>query len=170
MKISKPLAILISLTMVFAITSCAKKLKSCIGNISYSSSAICMCYEDVPGEYDESGEAMQGIVYREVKDLDGIMSQKEMPVLMYFYTTDNPTAAGITAGVEDLAERFNGKIVVVAVDASAYPTLNTELNVTAVPEFVLFSGGAKVANFGSDSKSNWTVNDIVSWLATNGIS
>lgn len=165
----KILAVTIALSLVLMLSSCTKKLKDCIGNINYSSPAICMCYEEVPGEYDDAGDAVKGIVYREVTDLNGIMKQKELPVLMYFYTTANSNAAGITAGVEDLAERLNGRVVVVAVDASANRPLNTELNVTAVPEFVLMRDGAKVSAFDSGSKVNWTVADVSAWLSSNGI-
>lgn len=169
MKSRKVLSVILAMSLLLALSGCGKKVKNCIGNISYSSTAVCMCYEEVPGEYSDDGSAVKGIVYRQVTDLDGIMKQKEMPVLLYFYTTANPTAAGITAGVEDLAERLSGKVVVVALDSSAYPTINTELGVMAVPEFVLMNGGSKVATFGSNSKTSWTILDVSSWLKDNGV-
>ena len=74
-------------SLVF-LCSCGKSkgtndLNKYLGDYSYTDSAICMVYEPVEGEFDDTGNPYYGIQYREIKDLDGLLSSGNV-IMMYF--------------------------------------------------------------------------------------
>ena len=96
--------------------SCASaaKVEDYLGEYDYEAPAICMVYEPVEGEFDEEGNALYGIQYREVTDLEGLLKVPDTTFLLYFYNSLDSTAWTVTAVVEDIAEAEEGKLVVVA--------------------------------------------------------
>lgn len=168
----------LSILLVFAIsltalTACSKtqgnnnKLKDYLGDYSYSESAICMVYEPVEDEFDESGNPYYGIQYREITDLDGLLKSGNT-LLLYFYSSMDNRSAEVTAAVEDIAQIYDGSLSVVMLDAMEYRSILEKYDINAVPEFVLIKPGQADKVFGSASYEYWTMNDVIIWLKNNG--
>ena len=127
-----------------------------------------MVYEPVEDEIDDEGNPYYGIQYREVKDLDGILSSGKT-MLIYFYSSMSNESAEITASVEDIAQVYNGTMTVLMLDAMEYPDLIGKYDINAVPEFVLKRPGEEDKIFGSASYEYWNTGDVLSWLKSNGV-
>lgn len=155
--------------------SCSKKtdetgngIEKYLGDYSYSDPAICMVYEPVEGEDDGNGNPLYGIQYRKITDLDGILASGNT-MLIYFYSSMNNDSGAITAAVEDLAQAYNGRLSVLMLDAMEYPDMMGKYDIEAVPEFVLKKAGQADKVFDSVSYEYWTLNDVIDWLAANGV-
>ena len=127
-----------------------------------------MVYEPVEGEDDGNGNPLYGIQYRKITDLDGILASGNT-MLIYFYSSMNNDSGAITAAVEDLAQAYNGKLIVLMLDAMEYPDMMGKYDIEAVPEFVLKKAGQADKVFDSVSYEYWTLNDVIDWLAANGV-
>ena len=143
-------------------------VKDYLGNYSYAEPAVCMVYETVEGEIDEAGNPCYGIQYRKVTDLDGLIASGNT-LLLYFYSSMSNSSAVITASMEDVAQAYNGKFAVIMIDAMEYPDLMSKYKIEAVPDFVLIKAGQEDQVFCSSSYGYWSVNDVLSWLQSNGI-
>ena len=165
--VSVILAFVMSATLVCSCNGAAK-VEDYLGDYDYEAPAICMVYEPVEGEFDEEGNALYGIQYREVTDLDGLLKVPDQTYLLYFYNSLDSTAWAVTAVVEDIAEAEEGKLIVIALDQSQYTNLTSQFGITAVPDFALVRNYAEISVFGSADYSSWSVDDIVIWLDANG--
>lgn len=152
---------------------CAKEnsnsINKYLGDYSYSDSAICMVYEPVEGETDENGNPIYGVQYRAIKDTDKLFVSGHT-LLIYFYSSMDNRSAAVTAAMEDLSVAYNGKLNVLMLDAMVYRDLMEKYEIEAVPEFVLIKPGQADKKFDCTASDYWTVNDVISWLAENGIS
>ena len=158
---------------IAVLCSCSKKEKDGVykflGDYSYSDPAVCMVYEPVEGETDESGNLFYGIQYRVITDLDGLLASGET-VLIYFYSSMSNSGAEMTAAVEDIAQLYNGKLTVIMMDAMEYRDMMDKYEIEAVPEFVIIKAGQQDSIFNNGEYDYWTVNDVLLWLQSNGIS
>lgn len=161
------LALVMSATLVCSCTGAAK-VEDYLGDYDYEAPAICMVYEPVEGEFDEEGNALYGIQYREVTDLDGLLKVPDQTYLLYFYNSLDSSGWAITAVVEDIAEAEEGKLIVVALDQSQYTNLTSQFDITAVPDFALVRNYTEISVFGSSDYYEWGADDIVIWLDANG--
>ena len=164
------------LTFAFSLTllsSCSKAedktISDYLGDYSYNEPAICMVYEQVEGETDDNGNPCYGIQYRKVTDYEGLISCGDV-FLIYFYSSMDNRSAEVTAAMEDLAQTYNGKIHILMLDAMQYSDLMKKYDIDAVPEFVLVKPGQQDTVFGSTEYDQWTINDVISWLQSYGIS
>lgn len=161
------LALVMSATLVCSCNGAAK-VEDYLGDYDYEAPAICMVYEPVEGEFDEEGNALYGIQYREVTDLDGLLKVPDQTYLLYFYNSLDSSGWAITAVVEDIAEAEEGKLIVVALDQSQYTNLTSQFDITAVPDFALVRNYTEISVFGSSDYYEWGADDIVIWLDANG--
>ena len=141
-----------------------------LGEYAYDLPAACMVWEPVEGETDESGNQVYGIQYREIKDLDKLLASTDTKFLIYFHSSVSGDNVGITALVEEIAERLAGKLTVVTLDASEFNDLVGKYQITLLPEFVLCGSGMEAKVFGTNEKESWTMQQVVDWLAENGYS
>ena len=145
-----------------------KSLDAYIGDYSYSDPAVCMVYEPVEDEFDSDGKPFYGIQYREVTDLDGLLASGDT-LLLYFYSSMDSRSGAVTAAVEDIAQAYNGRMHVIMLDGMEYRNLIEKYDIKAVPEFVLIRPGQSDQVFDSISYGYWTVNDVIIWLQSNGV-
>ena len=143
-------------------------LSEYLGDYSYSDPAVCMVYEPVEDEFDDNGNLYYGIQYREIKDLDGLLISGNT-LLLYFCSSMDNRSAVITAAVEDIAQAYDGKMHVIMLDAIEHRELLEKYEIDAVPEFVLIRPGQPAKVFNSSAYGYWTMNDVVLWLQSNGI-
>ena len=171
MKRYLSLVLAVVLTLVF-LCSCSNTkdngLNNYLGDYSYSEAAVCMVYEPVEGEFDDNGNPYYGIQYREITDLNGLIASG-YTIMIYFYSSMSNEAAAVTAAIEDLAQSYSGRLVVVMLDAMVYRPLIEKYEIEAVPEFVLIKAGQEDRVFGSGNYEYWTVSDVVAWLQSNGV-
>lgn len=141
-----------------------------LGEYAYDLPAACMVWEKVEGEKDESGNPVYGIQYREIKDLDKLLASTDTAFLLYFHATVYGEDGGITAVVEELAERLAGKVTVVSLDAGEFNEMVGKHQITLLPEFVLHVSGSQDKVFGTAARGSWTMQEVADWLAENGYS
>lgn len=171
-KFRKIVSVLLILVFGLSIfTSCknnpsSKTIKECLGDYDYDASIAALVYEQVPGEE----EGFKGILYRKVLDVNGLTLQNEQAVCFYFYSSVNTGTLGITAGVEDLAQTLNGRVLFVAIDAFEEADLSSAYEVEAYPEFILIKDGVRVSTFNGMYYDMWDMNDVANWMSANGYS
>ena len=108
-------AIILLIAFLLGSASCGKKggtvqssassgtgYRECLGEFAYDLPAVCMVWEPVEGETDESGNPVYGIQYREIKDLDKLLASTDAVFLIYFHSAVYGDDHGITALVEEI--------------------------------------------------------------------
>ncbi len=153
----------------FLLCGCSSpKVEDYLGDYDYDAPAICMVYEPVEGEYDEAGQPLYGIQYREITDLEQLLQVPDVTFLLYFYNSMDSSGWGITAAVEDIAEAEEGKLTVIALDQSQYTNLTSQFGINAVPDFALVRNYTEISVFGSAYYDIWGAADVAAWLDANG--
>ena len=135
-----------------------------LGGIDYSSPVAALVWEQVDGE----DEGVYGIQYRDVTDINGICSQKETAVCLYFYSSSARGSQSLTAGVEDLAQTLAGQVLFIAVDGVEADSVSTAYQVGSYPEFVLIDDGARISTFTGDDLEYWSIEDVAGWIEAGG--
>ena len=135
-----------------------------LGNIDYSNDAAALVWEQVDGE--DSG--VYGIQYREILDFNGITSQHEIPVCLFFYSSSARGSQNLAAGVEDLAQTLAGRVLFIAIDGVEADAISTAYEVGAYPEFILINEGARISTFSGFDLEEWSIDDVSSWMTDNG--
>jgi thioredoxin 1 len=79
--------------------------------------------------------------------------QSEMPVVVDFWGPQCKPCLALMPSVEKLAERYDGKLKVVKVDASKNRRLCISLRVLGLPTFLFYKGGAEVNRLTGNSLS-----------------
>lgn len=167
-KTRKTTAVLIAL-LVIAMTavSCknedGKSWEKYIGEISYDSSIFAMRMENIEDEEEP------GIVYREVNDINSVINNIDIPVMLYFFSSNSVDSAGVTAGVEDIAQKLDGKILVIGIDIMQHRDIVTRYDVSYVPDFVIVDHMVRKSNFNSINYDYWTTTDVYNWIIEQGI-
>ena len=132
----------------------------CLGKIDYSTPAAALVYEQVEGE--DSG--VYGIQYRDITDFNGLTSQHEIPVCLYFYSSAARGSESLTAGVEDLAQTLQGRVLFAAVDGVEADAISTAYEVGGYPEFILIVNNARISTFSGYDYDEWSIEDVANWL------
>ena len=135
-----------------------------LGDIEYTTSAAALVWEQVDGE----NEGVYGIQYREITDFNGITSQSEIPVCLYFYSSSARGSQNLTAGVEDLAQTLVGRVLFIAIDGVEADGISTAYQVGGYPEFILLANNARVSTFSGFDYEQWNIDDVTAWISDNG--
>ena len=86
---------------------------------------------------------MQYII--ELKDLDQLISESDIPVLLQFSSHTCPRCGPFTTYITELSRDFTFQHIVVAVTNA--PTIVQQYNVTKLPAFVILSSEGEGAVF-----------------------
>lgn len=135
-----------------------------LGNIDYSTDAAALVWEQVDGE----DPGIYGIQYRNISDFNGLTSQSEIPVVIYFYSSAARGSQSLTAGVEDLAQTLVGQVLFLAVDGVEADAISTAYEVGSYPEFILIRDNARISTFSGDDMEEWDIDDVTAWIEQNG--
>ena len=135
-----------------------------LGSIDYSTDAAALVWEQVEGE----DPGMYGIQYRYINDFNGLTTQEEIPVCLYFYSSSARGSQSLTAGVEDLAQTLVGRVLFVAVDGVEADAISTAYQVGGYPEFILLNDNVRVSTFSGFEMDEWSIDDVSAWLTENG--
>ena len=155
--------VLTALTAVYCKKENDPSYTKYIGEISYDASIYVMCMEKIEDEEEP------GIVYREVTDFNNVTNTADKPVLLYFFSSNSIDSAGVTAGVEDIAQKLDGKILVIGIDIMQHRDIVTRYNIMAVPDFAILDHGALRSGFNSINYDYWTATDVYNWIIDQGI-
>lgn len=153
------------ITAVFLLCSCGTNNDSAdkssyLGEYSYDSSISAMVYEDMDGEG-------KGIQYREVTDYNKLIAYSPEPVCLYFYGGPASGTSGITAAVEQIAEDYYDRILIVSVDADQETELASHFEIAALPDFILLENGSWTASFSNNDQKTWTAGNLEQWITDN---
>lgn len=172
LKISKLIRHFIAVVIVISITAlssaCSNKkntkpYEQYLGVESYDSHNVAMVMDYIEGEEEP------GIIYREISDMDGVLHQKDMPVCVFFYSSNTTDRYGVFAGVEEIAQRLDGRVLMLGIDIMVHRELVDEYELLAVPDFVLIENGIVKDTFGASNYEYWTMTDVYNWLVLNKI-
>ncbi len=160
--LTKPGINLISLLVAATILSsgCAAEVvgeKDYLGDYSYDAALTAMVYEDFEGEG-------MGIVYREVTDYDQLIGYTKVPVILYFYSSLRQDGGEATAIVEQIAENYHDRILIVSVDTMQAPEVASHFDIEAVPDFVILNKGSLLDSFHNFDGQAWTESDLETWI------
>ena len=138
--------------------------RDCLGGYCYDNVVTAMVYEQVEGEE----EGMYGIQYREVTDLPSLTAQTEIPVCLYFYSSLRTDAYGFTAGIEDLAQELNGRVLIVSVDAATETDIADAYRIEDVPMFILLDKGSRAGTLEAKNADGEYIDvpEVASWLTS----
>jgi len=105
-----------------------------------------------PGEVLEPNEA----------GLQAVLANKSLPVVVDFYSTTCAPCHLMHPLVARLAHRRQGELLVVKANVEAHPGLASQLQIRAVPTFVVFSRGYEMGRTsGAMSEADFSL-----WVAT----
>ncbi len=165
-KLLKTAVIIATLVVALTAVSCKKEKNSVerfYGDISYDAPMLVMSMEEVEDEEEP------GIVYREIEDLDAVLNNSPVPVMIYFYSSTATDVAGVTAGVEDIAQKLDGRVIVLSVDIMRLRDVASRFKVQYVPDFVLVQGNNVKSSFNAIDYDYWTTTDVYNWLINEGV-
>lgn len=134
-----------------------------LGEEAYDSDQIAMVFDYIEDEEEP------GIIYKDITDVNGLLHQTEIPVCVFFYSSNSTDRYGVFAGVEEIAERLNGRVLIVGIDIMTHRELVDEYGLVAVPDFVLIKNGTVASNFRAADYEYWTMTDVYNWLILNRI-
>lgn len=137
--------------------------KDYLGDEMYDSPNVAIVMDYIEGE-DEPG-----VIYRDITDLEALLNQKEIPVCVFFYSSNATDRYGVFAGVEEISERLNNRVLVIGIDIMIHRELVDKYNLIAVPDFVLVENGTLKSSFGASEYEYWTMIDVYNWLVLNQI-
>ena len=167
-----------TVTTVLALTFCFTFFAGCeqeteptqtgyeqyLGNIDYTAPVSAYVWEQVEGE----DEGVCGIQYRTVTDFNGLTSQSEIPVCLYFYSSSAHGSQSLTAGVEDLAQTLVGQVLFIGIDGVQADEISTAYHVGGYPEFILINSDVRVSTFSGYDYDYWSIEDVSAWMSDNG--
>lgn len=165
-KLIKSAVIIVTLVVAMAAVSCSKdedSVKRFFGNESYDASVLVMSMETIEDEEEP------GIIYREITDLDAVLNNAGVPVCIYFYSSASSDLAGVTAGVEDIAQKLDGRVLIITIDVMRERDLASRFKVEYVPDFVLVQGNSVKSSFNAIGYDYWTTTDVYNWLIEQGV-
>lgn len=131
-----------------------------LGDYYYDCSISAMVFE-VP-----DGEAEPGILYRQVTDLDALTKTCPIPVVFLFYSGMHADIYGLFACMEQVAEEYHDKVLIVTIDALAEKELAEAYKIEALPEAIVIKENMQKARFKGQERGEWTAQDLANWIVT----
>ncbi len=99
------------------------------------------------GEKNEQTETSQGqVALRHLtgEEFDRVVLTSEMPAVVDFWAEWCGPCHMITAAVQQLASEFEGRAVVVKLNADDYPDILGRYGIMGIPTLIYFKGGKEV--------------------------
>lgn len=131
---------------------------SYLGDYYYDCSISAMVFETPEGETEP------GILYRQVTDLDALSKSCPIPICFFFYSDMQADTYGLFASLEELAEHYHDKVLIVTINALAEKELSGAYNVRALPEAIIIKDHVQKARFDGESRGTWTAKDLADWI------
>ena len=129
-----------------------------LGDYYYDCSISAMVYE-IP-----DGETEPGILYRQVLNLDELTKTCPLTVVFFFYSGMQADTYGIFACMEEVAEKYHDKVLIVAIDGIAEKDISAAYNVEAMPEAIVIRNNMQIARFDGTKREEWSAIDFANWI------
>ncbi|MBO4928539.1 MAG: hypothetical protein J5379_09870 [Clostridiales bacterium] len=131
-----------------------------LGDYYYDCSISAMVFETPEGEEEP------GVLYRQVLDLEALTKSCPIPVCFFFYSGMQADVYGLFACMEQIAEQYHDKVLIVAIDALAEKELSAAYKIEALPEAIIIKENTQKARFDGTNREEWTAQDLASWVIT----
>ncbi|MBR5057253.1 MAG: hypothetical protein IKX04_01665 [Clostridiales bacterium] len=131
-----------------------------LGDYYYDCSISAMVFE-IP-----DGEEEPGVLYRQVTDLDALTKTCPIPVVFFFYSGMHADIYGLFACMEQVAEEYHDKVLIVPIDALAEKELTEAYEIEALPEAIVIKENMQKARFKGKERGEWTAQDLANWIVT----
>ncbi len=173
-KLMKDLTCLVlALGMAGFFVACKKKSKATnedlgdyheyLGNDYYDCTISAMVYE-IP-----EGETEPGIIYRQVVDLEQLTKSCPLTVVFFFYSGMQGDTYGVFASMEEVAEKYHDKLLIVAIDGIAERELTSSYGIKAMPDAIVIRNNLQVARFDGTTRGEWSAIDLANWIMENAV-
>lgn len=129
-----------------------------LGDYDYDYSVFAMVFETPEGETEP------GILYRQVLDLNSLTKTCPMAVCFFFYSGMHADVYGLFASMEQVAEQYHDKVLIIAIDALEEKDLAASYNVEALPEAIMIKDNMQKSRFDGQSKEGFTSQDLADWI------
>jgi thioredoxin 1 len=143
------------LALVLTLTMAACAAAGPVGEINNDATLSVLQFETIDSE-------TSGVVYREVNDFNALIARAGTPVLLVFHhpmATDNTR---VIPKLEQLADDWEGRLVIVWIDAVAQPRLARDFNVEQLPQFtVLVDASVKRSLIGFDQQGAIMLDSLI---------
>jgi thioredoxin 1 len=149
----KILAGLVCGSIVLGMAGCASQQP--VGPINDRATVALLRFENV-------GDGISGIVYRQVDDFEAFLAQSQTPLLVVFYASRADVNTRIIPALEQMADDEQGRLQIVWIDANAESKLADSFSVEMLPQFTVVDGGAlKRSMLGFDEDGVSKLRDLV---------
>ncbi|MBR3031632.1 MAG: hypothetical protein IKH92_01275 [Clostridiales bacterium] len=138
----------------------AEAYKKYLGDYDYDYSIFAMVFETPEGEEEP------GILYRQVLDLNSLTAKCPMTVCFFFYSGMHADVYGLFASMEQVAEQYHDKVLIVAIDALEEKDLATAYNIEALPEAIIIKDNKQKSRFKGQDRGEWTSKDLADWIVS----
>ena len=71
---------------------------------------------------------------------------------------------GLFASMEQVAEQYHDKVLIIAIDALEEKDLAASYNIEALPEAIMIKDNMQKSRFDGQSKKDWTSQDLANWI------
>ncbi|MBR5975831.1 MAG: hypothetical protein IK020_11690 [Clostridiales bacterium] len=131
-----------------------------LGDYYYDCSISAMVFETPEGEEEP------GILYRQVTDLDALSKSCPIPICFFFYSGMHADVYGLFACMEQVAEQYHDKVLIVTIDALAEKDLSAAYKIEALPEAIVIRDNRQKARFEGQNRGEWTAQELADWIVT----
>jgi thioredoxin 1 len=141
--------------MAFGILFAGCSEEPVIGPINDQATVVLMRFEN-------QGDGISGVVYRQINRFDTFLAQSKMPVLVSFYASLDPMNTQIIPVLEQMADDYQNQLQIVWIDANAEEALAASFKVEKLPQFtVVVEGALKRSLVGFDSNGTARLDELV---------
>ena len=92
--------------------------------------------------FEDQGDGIAGVVYREVPRLASFLASSEKTVLVVFYDRRDPANALVIPHLEQMADDDRDRLQIIWIDADAETDIARSFNVSRLPQFTVVQTGA----------------------------
>lgn len=132
----KPLAsLLLVMILLTGLLSAGCAEEPVIGEINDQATVALIRFED-------QGDGISGVVYREINRFSSFLAESDVPVLTVFYSSLAPVNSQIIPRLEQMADDYQGALLIAWIDADAETALADSFSVESLPQFTVVIGGA----------------------------
>lgn len=139
-------------------TGSSDEYRKYLGDYDYDYSIFAMVFETPEGETEP------GVLYRQVLDLNSLVKTCPMPVCFLFYSGMHADVYGLFASMEQVAEQYHDKVMIIAIDALEEKDMAASYNIEALPEAIMIKDNMQKSRFDGQSRKDWTAQDLANWI------
>jgi thioredoxin-like negative regulator of GroEL len=100
-------------------------------------------------------------------DLNKVVENCPMSVCFFFYSGMRADVYGMFACMEQVAEQYHDKVLIIAIDALAENDMAAAYGVESLPEAIMIKDNMQKSRFdGQNREEGWTAQDLANWVVS----